>query len=87
MNLIPSRLYFLAVSFFKPGLLVEMPKNSLRFRVLPNDNDINIHTNNGRHLTRISHQIDTISLDLCSHKEFSFLGNTHWYSARSENTL
>jgi hypothetical protein len=38
-------------------------------------------------LARISHQIDTISLDLCSHKEFSSLGNTHWYSARSENPL
>jgi hypothetical protein len=38
-------------------------------------------------LARISHQIATISLDLCSHKEFSFLGNTHWYSARSENPL
>jgi len=40
-----------------------------------------------RALARISHQIDTISLDLCSHKEFSSLGNTHWYSAQSENPL
>jgi acyl-CoA thioesterase FadM len=41
----------LIASYFKPKLPIEMPKNSLVLRVLPNDIDINLHMNNGRYLT------------------------------------
>ena len=51
MNLILRMIAQLAASFFKPKLPIEKPKNSLTLRVLPNDIDINLHMNNGRHLT------------------------------------
>lgn len=51
MNLIFRMLSLLIKSFFKPGLPIKKPKNSLQLRVLPNDIDINFHMNNGRYLT------------------------------------
>lgn len=51
MNLIFRMMMLLIASFFKPGLPVKKPINSLQLRVLPNDIDINLHMNNGRYLT------------------------------------
>ena len=51
MNLILRMTALLLGSFFKPGLSVVRPVNSLTLRVLPNDIDINLHMNNGRYLT------------------------------------
>jgi len=51
MNLIFRMILLLISSFFKPRLVIECPKNSLQYRVLPNDIDINLHMNNGRYLT------------------------------------
>ena len=51
MNLILRMMALLIKSFFKPRLPIEKPINSLSFRVLPNDIDINLHMNNGRYLT------------------------------------
>jgi len=38
-------------------------------------------------LARISHRLRGLSLALCPHENFFSLGNTHAYSARSENSL
>lgn len=51
MNLIVRMISLLIKSWFKPGLPIDKPANTLSMRVLPNDIDINMHMNNGRYLT------------------------------------
>ena len=51
MNLYFRVLWVLIASFFKPKISSILDTSILKFRVLPNDLDFNMHMNNGRYLT------------------------------------
>lgn len=51
MNLYFRLIYMLIASFFKKRLAHPLEETSMRFRVLPNDLDLNGHMNNGRYPT------------------------------------
>ena len=51
MNLYFRVVWVLISSFFKPKILSILETSVLKFKVLPNDLDFNMHMNNGRYLT------------------------------------
>lgn len=51
MNLILRMIYVSIASLFRERLPVGQAESHLRLRTLPNDIDVNLHMNNGRHLT------------------------------------
>lgn len=51
MNLYLRFFWNLILAFFRPKLDSVLDTSRLRFRVLPNDLDLNMHMNNGRYLT------------------------------------
>lgn len=51
MNLFLRLFYVLAASFFRPRLPAGQATSELTLLTLPNDQNINMHVNNGRYLT------------------------------------
>jgi acyl-CoA thioesterase FadM len=51
MNLYIRFFWHLITAFFRPKMTDILGMTSLRFHVLPNDLDLNLHMNNGRYLT------------------------------------